>query len=510
MIRLADNGSHVRDNVLDHLAVLFGRVLRAHGVAASPAEVIEVRRTLSLVGADDLPCLRAALRGVTVKYGYEAEGFECAFDLFFLGADDRGRDEALPRPRGVAGDLPEDVVWDDDFEGAARMIGADEHTDEIGDLMVDDPDARSRSGESAHREENDFSVSAGAEQLGVDTDASTVSGGVTYTIEVDEADSATVGELVGAATRVSGTPIGLADAAAILALLDTYDARRAYGTDGAEGLDDAQRAELERALSAFVDALSSRLEAHGMSTPDDSPPRAVADQAEIDRACHRLVQRMRGAPRRVARDGDRGALDMRRTMRAAVSTDGVPISLWRRMHTPGPVRLLILVDVSLSVRPVAGFVLRLAQTLHRVGDRCEVIAFVDTPVRVTPALRTASADDALTAVLATDGLDLAATSDYGTTLRGLLDDFGDLVGRRTSVLVVGDARSNGFDPRVDLFAELSRRTHRVAWLTPEPSRYWSQTGCGLADYAEHCSGVVSARDGAELVTRADELGAALS
>lgn len=510
MIRLADKSSHLRDNVLDHLSVLFGRVLRAHGVAVSPAEVIEVRRVLSLVGSDDLTRLRAALRGVTVKYGYETEGFEHAFDLFFLGADPRSGDEAAPRPRGVAGDLPDDIAWHDDFEGAARMIGADEHTDEIGDLMVDDPDARARGGESAHREENDFSVSAGAEELDVDTDASSVSGGITYTIDVDEADSATVGELVGAATRVTGTPIGLSDAAAILALLDTYDARRAYGTDGAEGLDDAQRAELEKALSAFVKALSSRLEAHASSNPDEAPPRTGVDQADIDRACHRLVQRMRGAPRRIVRTGDHGALDMRRTMRAAVHTDGVPVELWRRVHTPGPVRMLILVDVSLSVRPVAGFVLRLAQTLHRLGDRCEVIAFVDAPVRVTPALRTASADDALTAVLAADGLDLAATSDYGTTLRRLLDDFGDLVGRRTSVLVVGDARSNGFDPRVDLFAELSRRTHRLAWLTPEPSRYWSQTGCALADYAEHCSGVVSARDGAELIERADELGSALS
>ncbi|NLE79707.1 MAG: hypothetical protein GX610_08995, partial [Rhodococcus sp.] len=77
------------------------------------------------------------------------------------------------------------------------------------------------------------------------------------------------------------------------------------------------------------------------------------------------------------------------------------------------------------------------------------------------------------------------------------------------VLVVGDARSNAFDPRVDLFADLARRAYRVAWLTPEPSRYWGQTGCALDEYEEYCDGVVSARDGAEILTRCDELGAAL-
>ncbi|WP_232017202.1 MadC family VWA domain-containing protein [Gordonia insulae] len=497
-------------DTLDLLAVLFGRVLRQHGVAASPAEVIEIRRALAIVGAGDVARLRAAVRAVAVKYVYETAGFERAFDLFFLGAEPDEDDEPLPRPRGAAADLPDDVVWDDDFEGAARRIGADEHTDEIGELMADDPDAAERHGESAHREDNDFSVSAGAEQLGVDPDTQSVSGGITYTVEVDEADSATVGELVGTATRVKGTPLGLKGAAAILAALDAYDARRAYGTDGAEGLDDLRRAELERALAAFVDALSTRLEADAVLGPTDPDTQVVSDQADIDRACHRLVQRMRGAPRRAVRRGDHGALDIRRTMRAAVTTDGVPLTLWRRVHTPGPVRLLILVDVSLSVRPVTGFILRLAQTLHRVGDRCEVIAFVDKPVRVTDALRTASADTALAAVLAADGLDLAATSDYGTMLAGVLDDFGDLLGRRTSVLVVGDARSNGFDARVDLFGEICRRAHRVAWVTPEPSRYWTQTGCALADYAEHCAGVVIARDGAELVGRADDLGVALS
>ncbi len=513
---LADDVHAQRDRVLDLLSVLFGRVLRVHGVAASPAEVIEIRRTMAIIGAADIDVLRAALRSVSVKYGYEAPGFDIAFDIFFLGAQHRVADDELPRVRGLAGELPDDVVWDEEFEGAGRMIGADEHTDEIGDLMVDDPDAQARTGESAHREENDFTVSSGAEQLGVDTESDSVSGGVTYTIEVDQADAAEVGELVGSSTRVRGNPLGVNDAAALLRALDAYDARRAYGIDGAEGLDAAERAELERALAAFVDALTARLEAARLEASsavvdgDDRDRLVTTDQADIDRACHRLVQRMRGAPRRVTRLADRGPLDIRRTMRAAVTTDGVPLSLWRRRHSPGPVRMLVIVDVSLSVRPVTGFILRLAQTLHRFGDRCEVVAFVDKPVLVTAALRGANADQALTAVLASDDLDLSATSDYGAMLTGMLDDFGDLLGRRTSVLIVGDARSNGFDPRIDMFAELCRRTHRVAWVTPEPSRYWTQTGCALDEYAEHCDGVISARDGAELIGRADELGAALS
>ncbi|WP_040511551.1 MadC family VWA domain-containing protein [Gordonia soli] len=505
-----------RDEVLDLVAVAFGRLLRGVGVGASPAEVIELRRTVAIVGAGDLDVLRIAWRSVAAKYAFERSLFDRAFDGFFGIVDwTSDVDGDLPRPRGVAAELPDDVVWDDDFEGAGRMIGADEHTDEIGDLMVDDPDARERSGESAHREENDFSVSSGSEELGVDTDGSSVSGGVTYTVDLDHADADVVGEMVGSTARVEGTSIGVVDAAGILRAIDAMDGRGAYGPDGAEGLDERRRAELETALAAFVEALAERLNADGSAAEavadgsgSDAGP-VSSDQADIDRACHRLVQRMRGAPRRSVRRTDKGSLDIRATMRAAAATDGVPVALWRRRPRPGPVRLLVVVDVSLSVRPVTGFILRLAQTLHRFGDRCEVIAFVDRPVRVTETLRAAQADRALASVLADDAIDLAATSDYGRLLDGLLTEFGDLLTRRTSVLVVGDGRSNGFDPRVDLVAELARRTHRLAWVTPEPSRYWSQTGCALADYEEHCDGVVSARDGAEMIHRCDELGAAL-
>ena len=504
-----DPTGHTRDHVLDAVSVLFAHVLRRNGVAVSPAETIEIRRVIALVGAHDLDRLRSALRAVSAKYAYEAAGFDAGFDMVFCGGAPQDDSANLPRPRGTAAQLPDDVAADDDFEGAARRIGADEHTDEIGDLTADDPGARERHGESAHREENDFSVSSGTEQLTVDSESNSVAGGITYTVELDAAAAADVGELIGSTTRVHGTSLTLADASAILRALDSVDARHAYGEDGADDLTSHQRSELERALLTFITALSERL-ASDPADVDNAPCRIGSDQPQIDQACHRLIARIRGAPRAVTRRGDRGVLDMRRTMRSATSTDGVPLALWRRNHRSAPVRLLVVVDVSLSVRPVVGFILRLAQTLHRFGDRCDVIAFVDRPVVVTTALRTAVADGALASVLATDGLDLSATSDYGRMFAELLDGHGDLVTRRTSILMVGDARSNGFDPRTDLVAELSRRAHRLAWVTPEPSRYWHQTGCALDDYADHCSGVVSARDGAELIDKVDELGSALA
>lgn len=498
----------VRDPVLDVVAGVLSRMLRRRGVRVSPAETIEARRVLALFGGD-MTTLRPALQSVMVKYYYEVDAFAVVFQALFVdGPAAADGSDRLPKVRGTAGGLPEDFAWDDEFEGASRMIGADEHTDEIGDLMETDPDGAERHGDSAHREENDFTVSTGAESLAVDPESDAVSGGITYTIEVDNAGAAEVGEMASSPMRVRSGVLTLTDAEAVLAGLDSYDARRAYGAAGNEDLSAAQLDHLMAAIEAFVEALTPPV-------PVTSPDRPAGEtgavsRADIDQACHRIIRRMRGAPRTKARSQGSGRLAIRHTLRAALKTDGDPVHLYRRTRVPGRIRLLIVADVSLSVRPVAGFILRMAQALHDISDRCTVLAFVDDPVDVTTPLLVGHGDHALTRVLSAPGLDLAATSDYGQVLEKLLTTHGGLLDRRTSVLFVGDARSNGFASKPELLEELRRRTHRLAWITPEPSRYWNQAGCGMTEYSRHCDAVVSARDAAELIDRADEIGSALS
>ncbi|WFR70951.1 VWA domain-containing protein [Prescottella defluvii] len=219
---------------------------------------------------------------------------------------------------------------------------------------------------------------------------------------------------------------------------------------------------------------------------------------------------MRGAPRPRPRIQGRGGLDMHRTTRASLRTDGVPFRLVTRTPVPDRVRLLILADVSLSVRPITAFTLRLAQAMHRRADRCRVLAFVDDPVDVTDALLRSGGDDALAAVLADPRIDLEASSDYGRVLDELLTGRTDLVDSRTAVLIVGDGRCNGLPPKADQLAVLRRRVHRLAWVTPEPRRYWNQATCAMSEYADVCDRVVIACDAEQLVAHAGELAHALS
>ena len=201
---------------------------------------------------------------------------------------------------------------------------------------------------------------------------------------------------------------------------------------------------------------------------------------------------------------------MRRTVRAGMRTNGVPFHLITRTPLPDRVRLLVIADVSLSVRPVTAFTLRLAQAMHRRAHRCRVMAFVDRPVDVTEILLRTGGDDALAAVLADGQLDLQASSDYGQVFAEMLRGQADALDTRTAVLIVGDGRSGGLAPGVEHLRALRRRVHRLAWVTPEPHRYWRQATCAMPDYAQVCDHVVVASDAEQLTARAGELAHALS
>lgn len=493
--------------VLDVVAAVFGLLLRRHGVAASPAESIEVRRVLDLVSVRERDSLRSCLRAVCAKYPHERAGFERAFDELFGAVDAAvATSGGGPARAQFAESLPAALEIGDD-PSIARYAEYNDRAAEVGDHF-DTPEARK--GFNPHKDDDDVSMTSSDADLSVDTGADSGRRGVTYTVDVENAATTTVGDLSGEPGAAVVGSLSWDDPASILAWLDAYDPHRTYGGEVLdEPLSASQLARLVDAVEAFVASLAAAVPgAEGVEAPE-SHDAAGIDRAEIELACHEVLRRMRGPVRPHPRERTRGRLDMRRTARAGMRTDGVPFRLVVRAPRPDRVRLLVLADVSLSVRPITSFTLRLAQAMHGRAHRCRVVAFVDRPVDVTTQLLAAGGDGALAAVLAHPAVDLEASSDYGRMFDELLTEHSGSIDGRTSVLVVGDGRCNGLPPRTDRLEELRRRVHRLAWITPEPERYWTQATCAMPGYAELCDEVVVARDGAQLLARAAELGHAL-
>ncbi|KAA0020013.1 MadC family VWA domain-containing protein [Antrihabitans cavernicola] len=493
--------------ILDLIAASFGGVLRSTGVAASPAEVIEVRRVLGLLGARDHDVLRAALRATCAKYAHEQAGFDRAFDAMFVR-----RGEAAPPSQDRVGSsarasqgLPDDLAISEDQE-IGRYAEYNERAAEVGEFFDTEEAAK---GFNPHKDDDDISVSGSDADLTVSAENDSGRRGVTYTLEVDRAGTTAVGDLSDSMVPIVAGSLSWDDPASILAWLDAYDPNSTYvDTGDDEALTADQLARLTAAVETFVEALAATAAA---VAPEPQLVGTESDlHADVDLACHEVLRRMRGARRPRPRENGRGTLDMRRTTRASLRTDGVPFRLIIKTPRPDRVRLLILADVSLSVRPVTAFTLRLAQAMHRRADRCRVMAFVDTPTEVTEVLLRGGGDNALGSVLACEQLDLEASSDYGHMLDEMLTTQADALDSRTAVLIVGDARSGGLPPKVEQLEALRRRVHRLAWITPEPRRYWTQATCAMTAYAEVCDRVVIARDAEQLAAKAAELADALS
>ena len=80
----------------------------------------------------------------------------------------------------------------------------------------------------------------------------------------------------------------------------------------------------------------------------------------------------------------------------------------------------------------------------------------------------------------------AGSTDYGQALVDLKTEFHDCIDRRTTVIVLGDGRSNYADPQVEILSEVAQRAKRLVWLCPEDERRWSSGDSVMHRYARHC------------------------
>jgi hypothetical protein len=253
---------------------------------------------------------------------------------------------------------------------------------------------------------------------------------------------------------------------------------------------DFERPEHERRQE--VARARAALEQSRQSQPGRRPlwRRATSEeQCGLEREADRLGRLLRTRLGRRLRRAPHGRPDLRATVARAARTGGAPLAILRRRRRLARPRLLVLCDVSGSVIAAAGLLLRLLRTVARRFDQTTVFVFVDRPIEASPLLRAA---DPLPALERLEGLDLQASSDFGHVFVKLLADHPALLTRRTSLLVLGDARCNQFDPQVWALDEIARRVAHIVWLNPDRRGRWFTGDCRLAAYQPYLTHLLPA------------------
>ncbi|HHH27632.1 MAG TPA: VWA domain-containing protein, partial [Polyangiaceae bacterium] len=215
------------------------------------------------------------------------------------------------------------------------------------------------------------------------------------------------------------------------------------------------------------------------------------EMLQVQREVERLGRRLRDRMERNRRRTRQGRLDVRATVRSSLRTGGVPFApVYRKRRRERP-KLVVLCDVSDSVRAAARFLLVLVYSMQEAFSRTRSFVFVGDVGEATELFDTAPIEVAIARAfsgdLADDGsVNVGASSDYGRSLQSFARDHLEAVDPRTTVVILGDARNNRNDPRLDALEQIHRRARRVVWLNPEPRSSWGIGDSEMQVYLPFC------------------------
>lgn len=270
------------------------------------------------------------------------------------------------------------------------------------------------------------------------------------------------------------------------------------GAEGAElpALDPEQVREFERHLRRELERAT--IERTGKLPP--SRPLAELDRAlptspaQDLAAVHRAVAQLK---RRIATLGHeaRGrrrsrVVDVRRTMRASLETGGVPLRLRYRPKRPRRPEIYVLCDVSTSVSSASVFFLSVLHALHDSFRKLRSFVFIERISEVTDVFEHERDFRRISERVSSEGgvADVSGYTDYGRVWLEFYGEIAEELGPRSTVIVLGDARTNGREPHAEIFGRIAERSGRAFWLNPEPKLYWNYGDSVMAAYEPHCDG----------------------
>lgn len=441
-------------------------MLRTHGITVGPDRTVVAARALRHIDLADRTATLRALRIALVGHRHDEPVFDAIVSRWFDGelisesSPDDHDDGRAPRSPTIAAELALDTE-----RRLHEAVYVDDPSERFG--VTTEREGDTRDGATA----SGVVVDPGGERVAAAVDAATAVGRVTAddgrsTIRSTRHADGSI-ELPGEGDgpeSTSGAPeMGVAEIQALRALLADERRRRLVGA--ATDVPTPLRLSPTRMLTNPFDA---------------------AEQRTLEHIVGLMVPQLVGSPGWRHRRGREGSIDLRRVLRASSTTGGIPVVLSRHRPSTTRARVVVLLDSSLSVRPSARLMLHLAHRIRSRLGRVRVLAFIDHCVDVTDVIRHTDLATALGRLLDDEPggpLDPARSSDYGAALRSMWARYATLLRPDTTVIILGDGRSNGRDPDADLVGELTERCRRTIWLTPEPGGAWGFGNGEMAAYA---------------------------
>jgi len=418
----------------------FAEDLREEGVAVGTSEILDAFAVLEHVPWSGQSDFREAIAATLAKSPEDRRVFELVFDRFFFRATEAeaARRQITETDRGADGET---------------AINLDTLRQQIAAALRDGSDAALR--DLARLALAAFGQGEGSGVLGVDVQRIRRALGLRAEPQPDlPADD----------PRRQGTP--------------REQLRR---------FEQHLRRELERALIERTASLPPKRPLNELDRALPTGP--IQDLAAVHRVVAQLKRRLATQGHELKGRRRHAHVDVRRTMRASLETGGVPITLKYRPQRPRRPEIFVLCDVSTSVTSASTFFLSVLHALHDAFRKLRSFVFIERISEVTDVFERERDFHAASQAISKDAgvADISGYTDYGRVWEEFLTLIEDELHPRATVIVLGDARTNGRPPRDDVFAAITARAGRTFWLNPEPRLYWNYGDSVIAAYERHCT-----------------------
>ncbi|HEV3001282.1 MAG TPA: VWA domain-containing protein [Solirubrobacteraceae bacterium] len=426
--------------------VELGEELRAEGVQVGTSALLDAFAALEHVGWTDPELFREALAATLAKSPEDRRVFELVFERFFF--------------RAAEAAAVEEGVREEDPANAGQQLGDAAGGVDLDTLRQQIAAALRDGGESQMRDLARLAIAA----FGRQGEGSGVIG----------VDVQRIRRALG--LRAEPQPD-----------LPPDDPRRdGVPRDRLRRFEQLLRRELERRQIERQEALPAKRPLNELDRALPTGP--LQDLASVHRVVAQLKRRLKTQGQEHRGRRRRMHVDVRRTMRASLETGGVPVVVKEKPVRPRRPEIFVLCDVSTSVTSASVFFLSVLHALHDAFRKMRSFVFIERVSEVTDVFARERDFSAVSEAIARDAgvADVSGYTDYGrvwSEFRALVEDE---LHPRATIIVLGDARTNGRDPRADTFAQIAARAGRTFWLNPEPRLYWNYGDSVISAYEEFC------------------------
>ena len=210
--------------------------------------------------------------------------------------------------------------------------------------------------------------------------------------------------------------------------------------------------------------------------------------ARIHDIIRRMVKRLNDLSSRRRKRARRGVLDFKRTLRENISCQGLLFSpSWKKKKIDRP-QFVVICDISRSVLRTVRFLLLFLYGLNQEIARIRTFVFCTNLIEVSDIFDSCPVDEALSRIQGAADIPLImGRTDYERSFGDFRRNYLDAVTRKTTVLILGDARNNYNDPCPDHLKAIYDRAKRLIWLNPEVPAFWGAGDSEIRQYSPYCS-----------------------